>query len=53
MRQLVGDGLVETIVTADDVTTPTWTDPTAYELALWELGVARGRRWPSWAPARA
>jgi beta-phosphoglucomutase-like phosphatase (HAD superfamily) len=39
VRQLVGDGLVETIVTADDVT---GSDPQAdvYELALWELGVA-------------
>jgi beta-phosphoglucomutase-like phosphatase (HAD superfamily) len=38
VRQLVGDGLVETIVTADDVT---GSDPQtdAYELALWELGV--------------
>jgi beta-phosphoglucomutase-like phosphatase (HAD superfamily) len=38
VRQLVGDGLVETIVTADDVT---GSDPQTdvYELALWELGV--------------
>src|ERR1700758_3013872 len=38
VRQLVGDGLVETVVTADDVT---GTDPQTdvYELALWELGV--------------
>jgi beta-phosphoglucomutase-like phosphatase (HAD superfamily) len=43
VRQLVGDGLVETIVTADDLTsTVTGTDPQTdvYELALWELGVA-------------
>lgn len=39
VRQLVGDGLVETIVTADDVT---GSDPATdvYELALWELGVS-------------
>ncbi|MCW2513242.1 MAG: putative CbbY family protein [Mycobacterium sp.] len=34
VRQLVGDGLVQTIVTADDVTTP----GDAYRLALAELG---------------
>jgi HAD superfamily hydrolase (TIGR01509 family) len=38
VRQLVGDGLVETIVTADDVTKP-MPDPEAYRLALWELGI--------------
>lgn len=39
VRQVIGDGLVETIVTRDDVT---GSDPStdAYELALWELGVA-------------
>ncbi|WP_102141786.1 HAD family hydrolase [Mycobacterium hubeiense] len=38
VRQLVGDGLVETIVTADDVMSA---DPTeAYQLALRELGVS-------------
>jgi beta-phosphoglucomutase-like phosphatase (HAD superfamily) len=39
VRQLVGDGLVETIVTADDVT---GCDPhcDVFELALWELGVS-------------
>jgi len=38
VRQLVGDGLVETIVTADDVT---GSDPKTdvHELAMWELGV--------------
>jgi beta-phosphoglucomutase-like phosphatase (HAD superfamily) len=35
VRQLVGDGLVQTIVTADDVGTPV----DAYRLALAELGV--------------
>jgi beta-phosphoglucomutase-like phosphatase (HAD superfamily) len=38
VRQLVGEGLVETIVTADDVTKP-MTDPEAYRLLLWELGI--------------
>ncbi len=39
VRQLIGDGLVETIVTRDDVT---GSDPQTdvYELALWELGIA-------------
>ena len=38
MRQLVGEGLVEVIVTADDVTKPV-PDPEAYQLALAELGI--------------
>jgi HAD superfamily hydrolase (TIGR01509 family) len=38
VRQLVGDGLVETIVTADDVSKP-MPDPEAYRLAMWELGI--------------
>jgi HAD superfamily hydrolase (TIGR01509 family) len=38
VRQLVGEGLVETVVTADDVTKPI-PDPEAYQLALWELGI--------------
>jgi HAD superfamily hydrolase (TIGR01509 family) len=38
VRQLVGDGLVETIVTANDVSKP-MPDPEAYRLALWELGI--------------
>jgi beta-phosphoglucomutase-like phosphatase (HAD superfamily) len=38
VRQLVGDGLVETIVSADDVTRPEY-DTELYRLALWELGV--------------
>jgi beta-phosphoglucomutase-like phosphatase (HAD superfamily) len=37
VRQLVGDGLVETIVTADDVGTP-MSSGDAYRLALAELG---------------
>lgn len=38
VRQLVGDGLVETIVTADDVDEP-GSDGEPYRIALWELGV--------------
>lgn len=38
VRQLVGDGLVETVVTADDLTTST-PGPEGYQLALWELGI--------------
>ncbi|HET7668244.1 MAG TPA: HAD family hydrolase [Mycobacterium sp.] len=38
IRQLVGDGLVETAVTADDVKKP-MPDREAYQNALWELGI--------------
>ncbi|MBS4728843.1 HAD hydrolase-like protein [Mycobacterium sp. SM1] len=38
VRQLVGDGLAETIVTGDDVD-PRDGDVELYRLALWELGV--------------
>ena len=38
IRQLVGDGLVETVVTADDVNKPV-PDREAYQNALWELGI--------------
>jgi beta-phosphoglucomutase-like phosphatase (HAD superfamily) len=38
VRQLVGDGLVETIVSADDLDRP-GSDSELYRLALWELGV--------------
>jgi beta-phosphoglucomutase-like phosphatase (HAD superfamily) len=38
VRQLVGDGLVETIVSADDVTLPA-RGAEFYELALWEFGI--------------
>jgi HAD superfamily hydrolase (TIGR01509 family) len=38
IRQLVGDGLVETVVTADDVKKP-MPDREAYQNALWELGI--------------
>jgi HAD superfamily hydrolase (TIGR01509 family) len=38
IRQLVGDGLVETVVTADDVKKPL-PDREAYQNALWELGI--------------
>lgn len=40
VRQLVGEGIAETIVTRDDVATPNPNVQAAYELALWELGVA-------------
>ena len=38
MRQLVGEGLVETVVTADDVK-KSMPNPEPYQLALWELGI--------------
>jgi HAD superfamily hydrolase (TIGR01509 family) len=38
IRQLVGDGLVETVVTADDVKKP-MPDREAHQSALWELGI--------------
>jgi len=38
VRQLVGDGLVETVVTADDVKKPV-PDREAYQNMLWELGI--------------
>ncbi len=38
IRQLVGDGLVETVVTADDVKKP-MPDREAHQNALWELGI--------------
>ena len=38
VRQLVGDGVVEIVVTADDVKKP-MPDPEAFRTALWELGI--------------
>ena len=38
VRQLVGDGVVETVVTADDVK-KSMPDPEAFRTALWELGI--------------
>ncbi len=38
VRQLVGDGVVETVVTADDVKKP-MPDSEAFRTALWELGI--------------
>jgi HAD superfamily hydrolase (TIGR01509 family) len=38
VRQLVGDGVVETVVTSDDVKKP-MPDPEAFRSALWELGI--------------
>lgn len=43
VRQLVGDGLVETIVTVDDLPDTEFrpqSDAELYRLALWELGIA-------------
>ena len=40
VRELIGDGLVETIVTADD--TDSTEDADLYELALWEFGIKPG-----------
>jgi beta-phosphoglucomutase-like phosphatase (HAD superfamily) len=45
VRQLVGEGLVETLVTADDVAPPeperqAESGAELYRLALWELGIA-------------
>ncbi len=41
VRQLVGEGLVGTVVTADDVDdSGAGSGPEAYRLALWELGVS-------------
>jgi HAD superfamily hydrolase (TIGR01509 family) len=39
VRQLAGEGVVETVVTADDVKKP-MPDPEAHRHALWELGIA-------------
>ena len=39
VRQLVGEGLVETVVTADDVAKPV-AGPEAYQLALADLGIS-------------
>jgi HAD superfamily hydrolase (TIGR01509 family) len=38
VRQLAGEGVVETVVTVEDVTKP-MPDPEAHRHALWELGV--------------
>jgi HAD superfamily hydrolase (TIGR01509 family) len=38
VRQLAGEGVVETVVTAEDVSKP-MPDPEAHRHALWELGV--------------
>ncbi|WP_069601557.1 HAD family hydrolase [Mycobacterium kyorinense] len=38
VRHLVGEGLVETLVTADDLAQP-GSDVELYQLALWELGI--------------
>jgi HAD superfamily hydrolase (TIGR01509 family) len=38
VRQLVGDGVVETVLTVDDVKKP-MPDPETFRSALWELGI--------------
>ncbi|MEB3034465.1 HAD family hydrolase [[Mycobacterium] nativiensis] len=41
VRELIGDGMTETIVSADDLTGPAG-DAELYRLALWELGIVAG-----------
>lgn len=41
VRELIGDGMAETIVSADDLTGPAG-DAELYRLALWELGIVAG-----------
>lgn len=41
VRELIGDGMTETVVSADDLTGPAG-DAELYRLALWELGIVAG-----------
>ncbi|OBH15996.1 haloacid dehalogenase [Mycolicibacter terrae] len=41
VRELIGDGMAETVVTADDLTGPAGAAE-LYRLALWELGIVAG-----------
>ncbi|ORV41260.1 haloacid dehalogenase [Mycolicibacter engbaekii] len=41
VRELIGDGMSETVVSADDLTGPAG-DAGLYRLALWELGIVAG-----------
>jgi beta-phosphoglucomutase-like phosphatase (HAD superfamily) len=41
VRELIGDGMTETVVTAEDLTGPAG-DAELYRLALWELGIVAG-----------
>ncbi|GFG70800.1 HAD family hydrolase [Mycolicibacter senuensis] len=41
VRELIGDGMAETVVCADDLTGPAG-DGELYRLALWELGIVAG-----------
>lgn len=41
VRELIGDGMAETVVCADDLTGPAG-DAELYRLALWELGIVAG-----------
>ncbi|OBI50089.1 haloacid dehalogenase [Mycobacterium kyorinense] len=40
-RELIGDGMTETVISADDLTGPAG-DAELYRLALWELGIVAG-----------
>jgi beta-phosphoglucomutase-like phosphatase (HAD superfamily) len=52
IRALVGDGLAETVVTADDVK-KAMPDREAHQNALWELGIPRRTQLPSRVPRQA
>ena len=41
VRELMGDGMTETVISADDLTGPDG-DAELYRLALWELGIVAG-----------
>ncbi|BBX21368.1 hypothetical protein MTER_07790 [Mycolicibacter terrae] len=41
VRELIGDGMADTVVSADDLTGPGG-DAELYRLALWELGIVAG-----------
>ena len=41
VRELIGDGMAETVISADDLTGPAG-DAELYRLALWELGIVAG-----------
>jgi len=41
VRELIGDGMAETVVSADDLTGPAG-DAELYRLALWEMGIVAG-----------
>jgi len=41
VREMIGDGMAETVISADDLTGPAG-DAELYRLALWELGIVAG-----------